>query len=319
MQRSTTRALLGLSLLCLGCAAPRVSRAGEAALAEQTAQFKVPPAWLEGQTVHYDMAKPWKEARLHVRKLLSEGKNREAVKISYVYHSEKRGSPDGHEYPMYLFLGGEHVWAARVYAERQRAHAKGYVYETSALASIHAKFGEHARAIELLESGFGRLPDPPERDMAMAGLHDALGDVHAAKGDNDKAVEHYGKAMEWYGKARPRYGHHLLPRRVAKVQAKLDLLGKESLDISSLRDGVYHGQSLGYGTPVHAAVTVKGGRITDIQLRHEEKIEQGATKSVPKQIIERQSLAVDAVTGATITVQAIVEATSRALSRAGAK
>ena len=321
MQRWTSRALLGLSLLCLGCAAPRVCRAGEAPLAQQMAQLKVPPEWLEGQTVHYDMTKPWKEARLHVRKLLSEGKNREAVKISYVYHSEKRGSPDGHEYPMYLFLGGEHVWAAKVCAERHRTPRKGYVFETNALASIHVKFGEHAEAIKLLRSGFdpARLPDPPQRLMAMAGLHDALGDAYADKDDRAKATEHYQKAMEHYGKAKPRYGRHLLPRRVAKVQAKLDLLGREALDISKLRDGVYRGQSLGYGKPVHAAVTVKGGRITGIGLRHEEKIEQGATKSVPRQIIERQSLDVDAVTGATVTVQAIVEATYRALSRAGAK
>jgi uncharacterized protein with FMN-binding domain len=66
-------------------------------------------------------------------------------------------------------------------------------------------------------------------------------------------------------------------------------------------------------------VRVQGGRIVDVQLRHKEKIEQRATTSVPRQIVERQSLDVDAVTAATVTVQAVVEATYRALTRAGAK
>jgi len=54
----------------------------------------------------------------------------------------------------------------------------------------------------------------------------------------------------------------------------------------------------------------------DIRLQHQEKIERGATKIVPKQIIERESLAVDAITGATVTVQAIVEVVYRALENA---
>jgi len=54
----------------------------------------------------------------------------------------------------------------------------------------------------------------------------------------------------------------------------------------------------------------------DISLGHQEKIEQGARKTIPRQIVERQSLDVDAITGATVTVQAIVEAVYRALESA---
>ena len=63
-------------------------------------------------------------------------------------------------------------------------------------------------------------------------------------------------------------------------------------------------------------VRLRGGRIVDVRLQRQEKIEQGATKIVPKQIIERESLAVDAITGATVTVQAIVEVVYRALENA---
>jgi uncharacterized protein with FMN-binding domain len=217
---------------------------------------------------------------------------------------------------MYFFLGGEYVWAAKVYKQRLSQSEKGYVFEGRALASIYARFGDYDQALDILRRGLRRLPDPPEKTMAEANVHDSMGDVYAAKGNMEKAVEHYRQSIDLYGKARPRYGRHLLPRRVRKVQAKIDLLGRQALDITQIADGVYRGESLGYGKPLRAFVTMKGGRITNIRLQHEEKIEQGATKSVPAQIIERQSLNVDAITGATVTVQAIVEATYRALSSA---
>jgi len=259
------------------------------------------------------------QAGERLRKLLSEGKSREAMKISHIYHTERRGSQDGHEWPMYFFLGGEYVWAAKLYKERIAGREKGYVFEIRALASIYTRYGDYDQALDVLDLGLKSLPDPPERTMAEASVHDAMGDTCAAKGEMEKAVEHYRQAMDLYGKARPRYGRHLLPRHIRKVQSKIDLIGIQALDITSIANGTYRGESLGYGKPLYATVVVRDGKITDITLKHSEKIEQGATKSVPKQIIERQSLQVDTVTGATITVQAIIEATYRALSTARKK
>jgi len=125
--------------------------------------------------------------------------------------------------------------------------------------------------------------------------------------------------MRRFPQSRQPWGRHLIHRHVAKIQAKLELLERERLDLSRVRDGVYRGTSQGYAKALHAAVTVRAGRIVDIALKHQEKIDQGATRTVPQQIVARQSLKVDAVTGATITVQAIVDATYRALQRAGAR
>jgi uncharacterized protein with FMN-binding domain len=66
-------------------------------------------------------------------------------------------------------------------------------------------------------------------------------------------------------------------------------------------------------------VTVRRGRITDITVRHTEKIHQNATKIIPKRIVDSQSLKVDAVTSATVTSQAIVDATLNAIRKAGRK
>ncbi len=52
-------------------------------------------------------------------------------------------------------------------------------------------------------------------------------------------------------------------------------------------------------------------------VKHEEKIDLNATRIVPQRIIEKQSVQVDAVTGATVTSQAIVEGAFQALKQAG--
>ena len=281
---------------------------------------KVPPDWLAETPTSYDTRTPWKDARLHIRKLLGEGKNREAIKLTYIYHAvQKNGSPDGHEYPMYLYLGGEYAWAAKAYAERLRDKPQGHTDEYAKLASLCLLYGEHQKAIETLQDALERLPEPPWRINATANLQDKLGDAAADKGDFEKAREHYNEAIRLYPTSNQPYGRHLLQRNAAKVQAKLDLLNRKTLDIARIKDGVYRGTSLGYAKDMTATVTVRGGKITDIRLQHEEKIEQGATKTVPAQIIERQSLQVDAITGATVTVQAVVEATWRALQKGGLK
>ena len=110
-----------------------------------------------------------------------------------------------------------------------------------------------------------------------------------------------------------------MKRRADKVQSKLDLLDYRSLSAATLRDGTYRAKALGYSGDKDVAVTViiRSGRIADIQIDHAEKIDQGATVIIPQRIIAEQSLEVDAITGATITCDAIRDGVFRALKQAG--
>ena len=54
-----------------------------------------------------------------------------------------------------------------------------------------------------------------------------------------------------------------------------------------------------------------------IDIEHSEKIDQGATTILPERIVAEQNLQVDAITGATVTCNAITDAVFRALKRAG--
>jgi fumarate reductase flavoprotein subunit len=115
------------------------------------------------------------------------------------------------------------------------------------------------------------------------------------------------------------YGRHLLKRQAAKVQSKIDVLDLQSLESATLRDGTYTVQGLGYAgdKPMNVTVTIQAGRIADIDVKHSEKIDLGATTILPDRIVAEQSLQVDAVTGATVTCDAIIDAVFRALKQAG--
>jgi len=83
-------------------------------------------------------------------------------------------------------------------------------------------------------------------------------------------------------------------------------------------DGVHHGRSTGYAGPVEVDVTVRDGRLESVRVtRHQEKQFYSALTDTPQQIVQKQSVqGVDAVSGATITSEAIINATAKALAAA---
>ncbi len=308
--------------------APGNSAADEAAAAEQLesdlAALKVPPDWLASVASQWDTNKPWKDARLEIRRLLGKGDDasrREGIKLMWDYKT-KGDMGNGHEYGMYLFLGGEPLWAIRAFRERlaEPQHEHPPYFDAKGLASLYTNRGVFSQAEELLLEGLDWKPPKAEwTEMRQAEMHDSLGDLYAAWGRLDDARNHYQESVRIYPLGKPPYGRHLLPRRAKKVQAKLDLLSLQSLAGATLKDGTWQHTALGYSGDVKLSVSIAGGRIADIDIQHEEKIDQGATTVIPQRIIASQSLAVDGVSGATVTKDAIVTGTLEALRKAGLK
>jgi len=268
--------------------------------------------------VSYDTREPWKEARHEVRRLLGGGRDqaRQGMKLTYLYF-QKNDIEDGHEYPLYLLLGGEVVWALEVYEERLASRPSGPTHEYLALASCYEHFGEHEKALAVLETALARLPEPPWDVPRQADIESYLGSLQAALGKPVEAAGHYRSAMALYLASKQPYGRRLLKKQAMSVQAKLELLEYRVLDLTQIQDGPYTGTSLGYCGDAEATVTVRGGKIADIEIDHREDIDQGATRIIPQRIIAAQSLAVDAITGATATTQAVIGATFLALKQAG--
>lgn len=87
------------------------------------------------------------------------------------------------------------------------------------------------------------------------------------------------------------------------------------------KPGVYKGAANGRNGLVEVEVTVDKNRIKSVDvINHKEtkSISTAAIETVPKAIIEDQSLAVDAVSGASLTSNAIIAATEDALKKSGA-
>jgi uncharacterized protein with FMN-binding domain len=293
-------------------------RAEKPSLEEALAGLEIPPPWFESVTVDYDTQKPWKEAREEVRKLLGGDRDqaRQGMKLTYMY-LQKNDIGNGHEYPLYLFLGGEVAWALEVYERRLAPRPSGPTHEYLSLASCYQHFGEYEKTLALLETALTKLPDPPWDIPRTADIESQLGSFYVAIGDTAKAKEHYRSAIALYPTSKQPYGRHLLKKQAMSVQAKLEILEYRTLDLTQINDGTYAGTSFGYRSDIQATVTVHGGKITHIEIDHEEDIEQGATRIIPQRIVAAQSLAVDAITGATATANAVIGATFLALKQAG--
>lgn len=85
------------------------------------------------------------------------------------------------------------------------------------------------------------------------------------------------------------------------------------------RDGTYTGEAQGNNGPVKVSVTVKSGKITDVNvISHNETpgLSDAAIEKVTKAIVEKQTWEVDTVSGATNTSKAIKDAVKAALEGA---
>lgn len=294
-------------------------------LEAKLAGFKVPPDWLSSVTTEWDVQGiPWKDARLEIRRLLGlndEVARREGIKLTWDY-LQKEDIGDRHEYGMYMFLGNEPLWAIIAFRERIDDEDLNYppYFDIKALASLYTDYGLYSEAEKLLQRGV--TLHPPEAgwvEMREAEMHDALGDLYVAWSKPEKATESYGEAKRLYPLSKPPFGRHLLPRRAKKIQSKLDAISMASLDGVTLKDGVYRETALGYSGDIKLTLTVADGKIADIGVEHQEKIDQNACKVIPLRIIEQQGLRVDGISGATVTKDAIVAGSLRALKQAGLK
>jgi uncharacterized protein with FMN-binding domain len=135
-----------------------------------------------------------------------------------------------------------------------------------------------------------------------------------------RKVGRYRDALAYYQKAQaadtnPRVTDAKM--NTARIQAGIEAIQVfDSLDLSRIPDGQYIGSSYAFTGPLEVTVTVKAGRIEIVRVsRHTEKQFYSSITDTTGQIIRKQSLkGVDATSGATVTSEAIIQATGKALA-----
>jgi len=142
----------------------------------------------------------------------------------------------------------------------------------------------------------------------------AAGDACRLAGRYQEALAYYRKVVVATGDVgREAYVKKARERAQASIQA-IRLF--DTLEVADVADGVYTADSIAYAGPLYVQVTVQGGRIESVRVtKHGEKQFYSALTDTPAQIVRKQGVkGVDAVTGATMTSEAILNATAKALA-----
>ena len=100
------------------------------------------------------------------------------------------------------------------------------------------------------------------------------------------------------------------------------LCGVSAMAVAAVAAGTYEGAAQGKLSTVKAAVTLsQDGRITDVKLDvsgETPELGGAAAKKMAPAIVEHQSTAVDGMSGATVSSEAIRKAVAAAIEKAGA-
>jgi uncharacterized protein with FMN-binding domain len=205
--------------------------------------------------------------------------------------------------------------------------AKGYE-DYVVLAECYFRLGNKQMAVELLNQ-FRSIPlsavklwaDMGETDKALklaelfAGGR-AADEANLLAGDACRLAGRYAQALAYYNKvvAMPDTKDNKRNKDRATASAEAIKLF-DTLDVKKVPDGTYKDSSLGYEGPIEVEVTVRGGRIEDVKVtKHKEKQFYASITDTPERIIRKQSVkGVDATSRATITSEAIINASAKAL------
>ncbi len=210
--------------------------------------------------------------------------------------------------------------------------SRDFPNSTVHLAECYHRLGNKQMALELLKKApatfnniklYAELGDLPTA-LKLAETY-SRGNPHMAyltAGDACRSAAKFPQAVTYYEKviAAP------LPANkgraegtIKRAQANLDAVQLFELsDPGKVPDGSYEAESLGYEAMVRIQVAVRSGKISSVKVtQHREKQYYSSISDTTAKIISKNGVkGVDATSGATITSEAIINATAKALSAA---
>jgi uncharacterized protein with FMN-binding domain len=258
----------------------------------------------------------WKEGIKFLHHMLTVNKDKPTTlntimgSLGIMYHNlhedwaraafwfQKAGDPHPIDLAHCYFKLGSKEMAAEVLAK----YPTDYTRHAS-VVRLWSELGETAKALQLAEQLGKSTPDVG---------YLAAGDVCRAAGRYPEALDYYKKVVAAAQGARD------MKQNKERAQASIDAIKLvDTLDLKKVPDGKYRADSYGYSGQVEAEVTVAGGKIANVQVtRHTEKQYYSSITDTCAQIIKKQGAkGVDATSGATITSEAILNASLKALAK----
>lgn len=211
---------------------------------------------------------------------------------------EKAGNTDNTDLAHCYFKLGSKAMAMEIL----NRHPADYSRHCS-VARLWSEMGDSQKALSMALEAAQRTPDVG---------YLAAGDICRVNGRSREALDYYRKAVE------ATTGGRDLKQTRERAQASIEAIQLvDTLDVRRVPDGKYRDRSVGYSGQVEIEVSVTGGRITAVKVTdHTEKQYYSSITDTCRQIVAKQGAkGVDATSGATITSEAILNATLKALAK----
>ncbi|MFH1214059.1 MAG: FMN-binding protein [Candidatus Neomarinimicrobiota bacterium] len=104
-------------------------------------------------------------------------------------------------------------------------------------------------------------------------------------------------------------------KQMDEYHRRVDAIEIENIDLQKVKDGDYSGEYNAILVNVAVLVKVRDHRITEIELVRHNNGRGKPAEVITSSVIEKQSLAVDTITGATSSSKVILEAIELALKK----
>lgn len=206
-----------------------------------------------------------------------------------------------------------------------------------ALANAYWQMGNKAMAVSVM----GRIKVDQTRYGGYIKLWSDMGDLKKAQSLAKRSLKYspYGGALKGMADALRFHGKYKLAITYYQKIIKMPMPKKrnnivkqnknharnsiksikifETFNLKKIKDGSYNSGCQGYSGEVKINVVVSGGKITNLKVtKHTEKQYYSSLVDIPTKIIEKQNIKkIDATTGATVTADAIINATAQALNQ----
>lgn len=266
----------------------------------------------------------WKEGIRFMHHLLGVHKDNADVRARVMNEIGRMYFALHEDYPRAAF------WWKQLGVDKNEAFPGSRIH----LAECYHRLGNDQMALELLRSTnrgndtmiklYAELGDLPtalriSEQWVTAGMPDhgylCAGDACRTVGKLQQAVDYYKKVLtvpaEGQQKGRIEKHHRRAQSNLEGIQLF------ELSDVRKVKDGSYRADAIGYEGPVEVEVVVASGKIESVHVtQHKEKQFYSSISDTPAKIIAKQSVkGVDTTSGATLTSEAIINATAKALAK----
>ncbi|MBT5706546.1 MAG: FMN-binding protein [Verrucomicrobia bacterium] len=161
-------------------------------------------------------------------------------------------------------------------------------------------------------------------ELAKRAIDDGLeaSEVYLLAGDALRAAERYDDAVGYYQKTLALEvsgpNRDQIDRNQKRAKGTVELIQLfDKLDFKEVAEGEYEDKSYGYAGNVYLKTVVANGRLNEIEITSlSDKQYYHAVDATIKKIIKQQSVkGIDAISGATVTSEAVIRATAKAMAQ----